>query len=825
MSSIRLSNADWQEGSQAGSVSNEDEQLPEGLSRNQFEKWHEEIKAQPAWRAEADRESDYCDGNQLDSDVLRKQAAVGMPPAIEPLIGPVMDSVLGMEAQHRTDWRVIPDSDHEGDEVAEALNHKLNTAERQSKADRACSNAFAGQSKVGVGWVEVSRDNNPFNYPYRCTSIPRNEIFWDWRGSHDVAGMDHRYRIRRKWTDKEQAKLLFPEHEALIEQASGGWSGFDTSFTSDGGKSTGLAMSGNSMPQSYGAVTTPLAGDTGTSYPMLAAYQSSERGSSLEEQEWRDTGNSRICLFEVWYRVWSRALVMKMPDGRVVEYNTEDEMHQMIVATGAVTPFYAVISKVRLSWWLGPHRLSDDPSPYRHNKFPYVPFWGKREDRTGVPFALIRGMMFMQDNINATTSKIRWGLSAVRTERTQGATVDDDNTVRAEVGRPDADIVLVKNFTKDQHVFKVTRDFELNTQQFQMLNDSRDGIKRVGGLNDAFFGAGGRSQSGVAVTNLAEESNKALADIYDNFRVSRSEVGELLLSLIIEDMIGKPETILIKGHSLKDDKPIHLNKSMVDEETGLSYLDNDVERTLLKVGLEDVPSTPSFKSQQLNAFSEVFKAAPERYQDALFPQLLNLMDVPNKQDAIKAVKEAAQNQTPEQIQEQIKQAVEQALTKAMVEAKTRELDLKEQLNNATIKNLVAAAVKTMTEAEFAAMQAGQAIATMPQIAPIADIVMKNAGYQPPTPGGVDPNFPTPAAEDAATASQPPVVDGNSVPPMQVRQNTSPQLPPVAASPLTGIETLRNDNLTNAQGHVLHRDKHGNHAYVGPNGEVTEVPHV
>jgi F0F1-type ATP synthase membrane subunit b/b' len=29
-------------------------------------------------------------------------------------------------------------------------------------------------------------------------------------------------------------------------------------------------------------------------------------------------------------------------------------------------------------------------------------------------------------------------------------------------------------------------------------------------------------------------------------------------------------------------------------------------------------------------------------------------------------------------------------------------------------------------------------------------------------------------------------------------------------------------LTNAQGHKLHRDKHGNHAYVGPNGEVTNA---
>lgn len=745
-----------------------------GLSRAQFEEWHEEIRAQPAWRSQADKEADYYDGNQLDSEVLRKQQSVGMPPAIEPLIGPVIDSVLGMEAQHRTDWRVIPESDKEGDEVAEALNQKLNQAEKHSKADAACSAAFAGQAKVGIHWVEVSRDNNPFNYPYRCTDIHRNEMFWDWRGSKDDSANDHRYRIRRKWTDKDQAKLLFPEHEALIEQASRGWSGFDASLTHDGGRSTGLAMRGADMSPSYGAVTTPLAGQSGASYPMLAAFQSNERGSTLEEQEWRDIGQQRVCLFEVWYRVWSRELVMKMPDGRIVEYDHENELHQMLVATQAVKPFYAVISKVRLSWWLGPHRLSDEPSPYRHGKFPYVPFWGKKEDRTGVPFGLIRGMIYMQDNVNAMNAKIRWGLSAVRTERTEGAVVDDDATFHNEAARIDADIVLNKDFTRDGHVFKVTRDFQLNEQQYKTLVDSREGINRCGAIYKAFQGNESGGKSGVAIASLAEQSTQALADLYDNFHTARTQVGELLLSMVAEDLFGVEESVIIKGEALRDDKEIKLNSRKIDPETGIAYLDNDVERTLLKVTMEDVPSTPSFKAQQLQSFSEVYKAAPESAQGALFPQLLNLLDTPNKQAIIQAVREAMQQPTPEQIQQQIKEAVDAALLKAMVEQKTRELDQKDALNEAAIKKMVAEAVKTGTESAYAAMQAGQVIATMPQVAPIADIVMKTAGYQPSTPAGVDPNFPQP--------------EGMQVTAPAVTQNTSPQSPPVAPSPMAGIET-------------------------------------
>lgn len=52
-----------------------------------------EIEDQPAWRAVADKEMDYADGNQLDTDLLRRQQALGIPPAVEDLIGPALLSL------------------------------------------------------------------------------------------------------------------------------------------------------------------------------------------------------------------------------------------------------------------------------------------------------------------------------------------------------------------------------------------------------------------------------------------------------------------------------------------------------------------------------------------------------------------------------------------------------------------------------------------------------------------------------------------------------------------------------------------------------------
>jgi hypothetical protein len=38
-----------------------------------------------------------------------------------------------------------------------------------------------------------------------------------------------------------------------------------------------------------------------------------------------------------------------------------------------------------------------------------------------------------------------------------------------------------------------------------------------------------------------EQSTQAVASLMDNFKFARTKVGELLLSLIIEDTIGKQE--------------------------------------------------------------------------------------------------------------------------------------------------------------------------------------------------------------------------------------------------------------------------------------------
>lgn len=724
------------------------------LSQEELAQIIDDCINQPPWRANADHEADYADGNQLSSELLRRQAELGIPPAKENIISPAIAAVCGYEAKTRTDWRITPDGDVDGQDVADALNYRINQAERHSKADRAMSEAFRPQVTVGLGWVEVSRPTDPFAYPYRCRYVHRNEIWWDMRASEPDLS-DAGWLVRQRFIKTDRAAAMFPKHAELIKDAKNisavGY--FDPGLL-EGGISTGL-MSGN--------------------------Y--SNRAWTTKEHAWYNAALDEVCILEVWYRRWVPTMVLKLKSGRVVEFDKANQNHQAAVATGTGSLQKTTVARVRRSYWMGPVPLDDQPSPHQHQYFQYVPFWGFKEDMTQIPYALVRDMIFPQDNLNSTIAKLRWGMSSTRTERTKGAVAMTDAQFRRQVARLDADIVLDADaMAKPGSRFEVKRDFNLNAQQFQLMEDSRRALERVSNITASMQGRQGTARSGLQEQTQLEQSEMGLADIMDNFKEARSLVGEMLLAMILEDIGNEQETVVIEGDVLNEARTVVLNKPEVDEATGIPYLSNDTQRTRLKVALEDVPSSSSFRSQQLTVLGEAIKALPQEAQVTMMPFMVDLMDLPRKKQVVEALRGSSQAQTPEQIQAQIDQAVKDALEKSGLAIKEREVAIKERKADSEMREIDARSVQIGVQAAYSAMQAGQVIASVPQVAPVADAVMQGAGYKRPNPMGDDPNFPT--AQVPAGRPLPEAMPG-------VQQNTSPAYPPVPSdgpSPMRGIET-------------------------------------
>lgn len=579
-----------------------------GLTTEQFLSYAEDIRDQPAgWRKACDKADDYYDGNQIDPETMQDLQDSGMAALINNLVKPTVDVVLGMEAKSRTDWRVTTDAD-KFQEVAEALSAEMATTERETRADRACSDAYAGEVKAGIGWVEVSRQSDPFKYKYRVATPHRREIDWDWR-DRDPALQDGRYLIRRRWFDIDEAKVYFPRHKELLEAAGTGWG------------------------QPWYERMTETA-------ELMHSFEQ-ERGWTLEEWEYRDTIRRRICLYEAWYRQLRRGYVLKLPDGRVVEMNLDNPAHALAVARRLVKPIPAIYSKWGMAIFAGPHKMVDYGADRKRH--PYIPFWGYRESLTGTPYGLIRSMISPQDEVNARRRKLMWLLSAVR------LTIDSDaldkrfNTIAdvlKELARPDAAIVLDPGRKGKGDGIQVEHNLQLAEAQFKIMVNAEESIQKVAGIFNAILGRESSSTSGVAIDSLVEQGATVLAELNDNYRYSRRMVGDALLDLVRED-IGNDEVEIIAGEDGRKKKSIILNQRTQDPELGgMTMLKNQVANAGVRVTLEDVPSTPSYRKQQFTMLAEVIKGLAPDAQAVLTPYLLESSDLPKRQRMAQEVRQA-----------------------------------------------------------------------------------------------------------------------------------------------------------------------------------------
>lgn len=632
------------------------------LSREQVELYLNEIKHQPQWRREADRAADYYDGNQLSTETVERLKDRGQPPLITNIIKPTIDTVLGIEAKTRSDWRVRPeDNDECDDDLAEGLSVKLKHAEVESRADRSISDAYSAQIKTGLGWVEVASEHDPFKCPYRVRYVHRREIHWDWRSEQQDLS-DARYLIRRRWLELEHAVALMPQYATLFRMTTGAWAGFDPLIEQNSG-----------LVQSW----------------------EMERDTSVTASDWRDTQRQRICLYEIWYRKWVRGYVMTFPNGTSIEADFNNPRHNEAIVSGFATIKEATFEKVRLAWYAGPHFLYDVPSPYKHNMFPYVPFFGHREDLTNVPYGLIRSMVSPQDEVNARKSKMLWSLNSRRVVTDSDAVLDHAKAMQ-EVARPDAYVILNQN-RKPTSTFRVEPGGELAAQQFQAMQEGKQEIAEASGIHKSMQGQQSGASSGLAINSLIEQGMNTLAEINDNFRYSRRLVGEMLFELLKQKLTQGPSKVTIGEGSAK--KVIPLNTPSVDQETGQQVILGDVAKVKAKVVLDDVPSTPTYKMQQLQMLTEITKSLPPELQGQVIDFVIEATDMPKRHELADRLRAAAGIQDPEQQKAQ-------AAAQQQAQAEQQDMAKKMFVLDAALK--ASEIRKTNAEADRATAQAEQA---------------------------------------------------------------------------------------------------------------------
>ena len=647
------------------------------FSQRQLQALCSDIDSQPKWRDAANKACAYYDGDQLPPEVLQVLKDRGQPMTIHNLIAPTVDGVLGMEAKTRTDLVVMSDEpDDETEKLAEAINAEFADACRLGNMNKARSDAYAEQIKAGLSWVEVRRNSDPFGPEFKVSTVSRNEVFWDWL-SREADLSDCRWLMRRRWMDTDEAKATFPGMAQVIDYAIDDWRGFvDTTVTE------------------------------GQPSPLMSAweeYQSWDR----KENEWLQRERRRVLLQVVYYRTFDRLPVMALSSGRVVAFDKNNLMHAVAVASGRVQVRVGRVSRIREAWFVGPHFIVDRPCSAPQGMFPLVPFWGYRKDKTGEPYGLISRAIPAQDEVNFRRIKLTWLLQAKRVIMDEDATQLSDNELMEQIERPDGIIKLNparKNQKSVADVFRVEQDFQVASQQFQVMQESEKLIQDTMGVYSAFLGQDSNASSGVAISNLVEQGATTLAEINDNYQFACQQVGRLLLAYLLDGLKKRRNHAVVIN---RDDRQ-RRQTIVLNAEGDNGELTNDISRLNTHIALAPVQQTPAFKAQLAQRMSEVIQGLPPQVQAVVLDLWVNLLDVPQKQEFVERIRaalgtpkspdemtpeeqQAAQQQQAQEQQQQELQMREMAGRVAKLEAEAARAQAAAQRDNAGAQRDVAAA--------------------------------------------------------------------------------------------------------------------------------------
>lgn len=644
-----------------------------------------EIDYQPNWRNEADRCHQYYDGKQLDPQLIQALKERRQPILTTNLIAPAINGVLGMEARSRTGWFIRAD-DNEFEDVAEGLNVRVAEALRMAKADKACSDAYQGQIIGGIGWVEVKKNKDPLGAKYRIGYIHRDEIDWDWKADN--------WRLRSRWIDVEEAVASFPKYKDVIEGASGQWSNFDTSAF---------------MPVS----------------DVLSSAYDEYQYSTREETEWLNPTREMIKIYELYYRVWEDEIIMRSEDGRALVYNPENKIHVAMIASGKVEVERRSVPKLRLSWFAGPHHLVDMPSPHPHNHYPYIPFFGSREDKIKIPYGLVRPMLSPQDEINFRRIKLTAQLNYKRIVMDDDATAMSDEALIDEVHASDG-IVKLNPMAKRQGGarFSVETDQGIAQQQFQIMQDAKMLIQDVAGIYNAFLGKEGGAQSGVAINSLVEQGATTLADINDNYREARQMVGELVMAYEVEDLKDKRNVrVVVPGKKLGEkEKEVFIN-----QEGEAGELTNAISHAKTQVVLGEIQQSPGYRAQVTQMLMDFLSKLPQELQLGSMDIIIEQIDLPQdiKERLMKAYEKLSGNVNPEDMTEE-----EQAAMQAQQEKQQAVEQIEMQSMQLQLQELQQKLAKMAAETGYTEARAGTEQAKTMQI---VQEVKRGAAAPPPLP--------------------------------------------------------------------------------------------
>lgn len=389
--------------------------------------------------------------------------------------------------------------------------------------------------------------------------------------------------------------------------------------------------------------------------------------------------------------------------------------------------------------------LYDDWSIYKHfTVVPYFPFF-----RRGITRGLVDAAVDPQRLFNKTMSQMLHVTNTIANSGwiTTAGTINnmDPNELEDRGSEAGLHIELKAGTKVEERPQKITPN-PVPPGLDRIVERSGQLIDDTTGIHGAMQGDTEREVSGVAIQSVQFAGQQALAVPLDNLQFARNLLATRILELV-QAFYDEPRLIRITETDpvgQETSVPLHLNW---DDGTGKVL--NDLTIGKYDVAITEVPMQVTFQNSQFQQVLEMTKAGVP----GLAKYLIRYSNLADKQAVLEDLNQQGQQQVDPLTQAKV------ALTEAQTQ-KTR--------NEATAKAV---------EQQYSAIQAGATVATMPAVAPLADTILKSAGFD---------------DQDAAPIPEPgaPVPNANAAQ-GALPHNTHPLTPAHAATGMNaGIETAR-----------------------------------
>ena len=726
-----------------------------------------------AQRMEMLVDAEFYDGNQYSREELEILRNRGQSPLVVNKIKPAVDWVLGTQRRTRVDWKVLARRKDET-KSAETKTALLKYINDSNDADQAQSRAFREAVIVGLGWLEegVRSDDTEEPIYYRSES---------WRNMwHDPLSIeddlsDARYVIRVKHLDHDVATALWPNAADILHRATNTFRGIEDELDDS---------------------IYPLQHVGGMDYQMPASLLHYANASPTEVAPHRQ----RVKILEVWYKQPTTKKVLR-GNGGLNGLGFNPEQHQSSVDNGVYSLYDSTVNETRLCIMTDFAILNDTPSPYAHNRFPFTPVWCYRsEGRLRYAYGIVRNIRGVQEDLNKRMSKSLHILST----RQIVADVDaatDWYEIADQAANP-AGIILLDG-TKNAK-FEMRTDNALAGQHIDLMNLDAKHIQDVSGITDENLGRDSNALSGKAVTARQEQGNIVTTEIFDRFRAALKTSGEKMLSLI-EQFMSEERMIRITGDRGQADY-ISINEPVFDPQTGAWVIQNDMVATKADFIIDQVDFRATQRAAMMDDLMAMMQKMPPEIALNMLDLVIDSSDMPGREELVARIRklngqtDPNSEQTPEDANNQ--QAIQQR-QQAQQALEQQKAELEIELLKAQVKRTNAEAIGKNVDSAYAAMEAGQIAAAMPEVAPLGDGILQSSGWQDANGAPV-----MPSQSDSQPTAQP------AAPHPEIRKNTHPEFPgrippydhalnphltstPQAPSPTgmrAGIETPQNDGV-------------------------------